>query len=297
MTELPQTDDWCVFHGEASPAEARVFVRLLLAPTCAADRLRGEIVGPFSRYAKTLPATTNFSAARQGDDLLAAVTLPDPCFWSPELPYLYRVRVRLEHSAHEIWSEERTFGVRRLGVRGRRIYFEAKNWVLRGAMTHESPDFPWDDWRAFDLAPVVCGPSEAFCREADRQGVLLAAILPQAAPRPAELVKRWQRHPAVGLVVTEPLVEFSPDFRAAAPNMIFAAQGDVDRSTVPGWADATWRQLRNPADVSKWTTGIQRPLVVVRRSTGVALPAQLRAACDRLQSDLADAGEFAGYVV
>ncbi len=295
MTELPQSDDWLVFHGEASPAEAHVYVQLRLPQSSAADRLCGEITGPFSQYARTLPATTRFAAPCRNDEFLAAIVLTDPCFWSPELPYLYKVRVALEQSGNEIWSDERAFGIRRLGVRGQRFYFEAKNWVLRGAHARESTDFPWEAWRELDLTPCVREPSDAFCQEADRHGVLLAALLEQPAQLQNDLLKSWQRHPAVGFIVCDASAELSSVTRGAATNAILVARLSSDFQTLPSWADAAWAE--SPVAIAATAPGIEAPFLAVRRSPGNSSPAEFRAACDRWQRELAGTGEFAGYVV
>ncbi len=293
--ELPQSDDWLVFHGEASPAEAHVYVQLRLPQSCEADRLRGEITGPFSRYARTLPATTRFAAPCRDDEFLTAIVLTDPCFWSPELPYLYQVRVALEQSGIEVWSDERAFGIRRLGVRGRRFYFEAKNWVLRGAHAQESTAFPWEDWREHCLTAFVREPSEAFCREADRHGVLLAALLEQPAHLQSALLNSWQRHPAVGFIVCEASADLSSETRHAAINSILVAKLTSDFRSLPPWADAAWAE--SPVAIAATALAIEAPFLAVQRSPGNRSPAEFRAACDRWQRELAGTGEFAGYIV
>ncbi len=293
MPIVPRSDDWLIFHGEASPAEARIYVQMRLESPSAFDRLRGEITGPFSRYARTLSATTRFDVSVTCADVLAETVLPDPCFWTPELPYLYRVRLTLERAGDVVWSEERTFGIRRLGVRGRRLYFEAKNWVLRGAFAEESPEFAWDDWRELHLAPVIRDPSEEFCTVADQRGVVICAMTTPDVARLNQRLTCWQRHPSVGLIFVHPELEFAADFRALSRNSIFAAELVGDPQRLPDWAD-----------IALWNFAIGGPLgaqfaptLAIRRLVRAAAPSDLREACDFLQRDLASNQELAGYLV
>ncbi|MDZ4781882.1 MAG: hypothetical protein SGJ19_16650 [Planctomycetia bacterium] len=292
MPDLPRSDDWLIFHGEASPAEARVYVRLRVDKPEAFHRLRGEITGPFSRYARTLSATTRFDVAVAGREVLAQRVLPDPCFWTPELPYLYQVRLTLERAGQCIWSDERTFGIRRLGVRGRRLYFEAKNWVLRGAFVEELADFDWDVWRELDLAPVVRAPSEAFCAAADLRGVLLGAMTTEDEPLD-EPLRRWQRHPSVGLILVDAATKFDPELRRLVPNTIVAAEFAAGSRPLPGWADvALWSFAIGGLPAAQ-----SSPTLAIRRLGRPAQPADLRDGCDFLQRDLAGSQELAGYLV
>jgi hypothetical protein len=292
VADLPSADDWQVFHGEASPAAARIYVRMRLPSPPAVDRLRGEITGPFSRYARTLPATTRIDAVVRSQDVLAETVLIDPCFWTPGLPYLYRVRLSLESSGQALWNEERTFGIRRLGVRGRQFVLEGKAWVLRGGMVHDTTRFDWDAWREQELAAFVREPEEAFCAEADQRGVLLAARVAVPETPSEALLHRWQRHPSVGLVVVPAEAANHAQFADAPSNWIIAS--DVDgREQPPPWADA----LVCKASFLEQASSVARPVIVVRSASRPIAAAAIRSECDRLQRDLAGQSQFSGYLV
>ena len=84
-----------VFFGEVHPAAARVYASLQtddLPRNCA---LSGSIRGPFCRYASTLQSSASLVSRSHNGGLLAEAVLPDPCFWTPDLPHLYRVQVEL----------------------------------------------------------------------------------------------------------------------------------------------------------------------------------------------------------
>ncbi len=293
VAEFPSADDWQVFHGDANPAAARIYVRMRLAESAAFDRLRGEIVGPFSRYARTLPATTRFEAMVHGPNVLAEAALIDPCFWTPELPYLYRVRLTLEAAGQVRWSDERTFGVRRLGVRGRQFSLEGKNWVLRGGLVDDTTDFDWDGWREQELVAFVREPDDAFCAEADQRGVLVAATVASPCHRLETLLLSWQRHPSVGIVLLPAELTVPGELLGLSPNTLFVAEMPFDPTPTPAWADAVLYQ--GPA--LETMSQAQVPRLIARRLPGRTSPKSIRSACDALQSDFASVAQFSGYLV
>jgi hypothetical protein len=46
-------------------------------------RIEGLITGPYCAYARTLPATYPIRSGQ--------VSIVDPCYWTPELPFLYQI--------------------------------------------------------------------------------------------------------------------------------------------------------------------------------------------------------------
>jgi hypothetical protein len=285
----PHADDWRVFHGEASPAEARVYVSLMLPDAAAPLTLSGVIHGPKSRYARTLPSSTRFKGTRRDAELLAEVILPDPCCWSPAAPYLYTAEVQLESDGHVLWQDTRLFGIRRLGARGQKLYLDAQNWVLRGGFVSDTSDFSWEDWREHDLAAVVTNPTEAFCAEADQRGLLIVAALEADAAGFANQMRSYQRHPSVGMVLAPAQIQLPADARALAPNALFAAKVD-EYEPVPDWADVVWRNAA--PSISEPSTSLPE---VIARPGAERSPAVIRAACDALQRDAVRLGDRAGY--
>ncbi len=130
--------------------------------------------------AASTPATPR---ERGVEGLLAEAVVPDPCFWTPELPFLYRAEIELRRGAELLWRCERLLGIRRLGVRGQSLFFDGKRFVLRGAMRPPMGSGEWgmgndeafarESWTAL----VVPEPSDEVCELASRRGVLLVADL------------------------------------------------------------------------------------------------------------------------
>src|SRR5262245_28286526 len=90
-----------VFFGDASTAEARVYARMVACHDASDCRLSGAVIGPQCDYARTLSTTVPLVDIRQistkhgANVLLAEAIVPDPCFWSAEVPLLYLVEVEL----------------------------------------------------------------------------------------------------------------------------------------------------------------------------------------------------------
>ena len=157
-------------------------------------QLTGRLIGPECRFAKTLPATIPFIDRGPGKGLLAEAIVPDPCFWTPELPFLYRAIVEVYSSRSVVrpfitaafgseaqarrerddYTIDRPFGIRRLGTIGRSLYLDGNRWVARGVCVDQatddgSPRRP----RLLQPALMLPAPDDAFCLEASRLGVPL----------------------------------------------------------------------------------------------------------------------------
>ncbi len=288
----PRADDWLVFHGEASPAEARIYLKLRFSGDLADLKLTGTILGPTSRYARTLQATTRFERPISDAESLVEVILPDPCFWSPAAPYRYTAKLQLERAGERVWGDERSFGIRRLGARNERIYFDAQNWVLRGAVAREPRSLDWDAWREHDLAAIVEDPSEAFCTEADERGLLVIARSGATGTALQSQLLAWQRHPSVGIIVLDATSELSAAERAVVPNTILAARHDRPDTPIPDWAEIVW-QLEPAGSTA---TPERRLARIIERPAYAEGPGAARSICDAAQRDWAGRGHLAGFV-
>ena len=300
-----------IFFGQATPAEARVYVRLEMPGMPSNLTLSGKLSGPFCRYSQTLPLTVPLHVIKgdpkvgllpAGDGggpqaLLAEVVIPDPCFWMPDLPFIYRVQLELRRGTEIIDKAERVLGVRRLGVRGRDLFFEGKRWVLRGIRVGATD---WPDltaWRDAAAVLVVPNPSDQLCEELSQTGILVVAELQGTAADIATELARLSRWPAVGVAILKCTETLGIEIRRRAPNIL------LGRRTKPGAAvEAEWAHvaLCEASDLARFSGCAQEtrlPVIAERRTTQRLPPNAARAECDRLQSDLADVGDFAGYVV
>jgi len=238
--------------------------------------------------------------------------VPDPCYWTPELPFLYSASIELVGAspANLASSEEleaskqivqRLFGMRRLGAHQRKLIFEAAPWVPRGVVRERCDASELETARRASAVLVVPGPDDDYCRAASEIGVLLIAPLSGATEQVLSELRRLSKWPSVGIAMIDAGQDLPAAVRRHAPNMLLAASlGAASRGigrleSAPSWAHLVVRHARD-------ATGRMEPPhpalpeIVIRTPRETLDISAGRAACDRLQSELADAGQFAGYL-
>lgn len=297
-----------VFFGEANNAAARVYARWTQAGFPRDCRLTGRVIGPTCVYSHTLSAAIPMRpkppSGERGDAetsagaaLLAEAVVPDPCFWTTELPFLYRVEAELRRGDHVMARAERLLGIRRLGAYGKRLIFEGRGWVARGVHVRAVPERPLGDWRTADLAMVVEQPDDALCAEASRLGVLLIAEVAGASALQDEL-QRLARWPAVAAALLPPAAALDGASRRAATNLLV---GQRERSSgggvQPSQIDLVVCENDAFEQIATMASGITLPVMAWRRAGWCDELAEARRACDLLQRDLTSLGEFAGFLV
>jgi hypothetical protein len=273
-----------VFLGETSNAEARIYARL---PQLAGEySLRGSVTGPYCQYNRTLPATIPLVDRGPGAGLLAQAIVPDPCFWSPELPMVYRAKVELHHAGQTVARAERLLGVKPLGVRGQQLVHEGKKLVLRAVRHDHVPVTPLADWREQSATVDIDEPDDAWLEEASHVGVWVIARIRHIEGDLSAAVRRLARWPAVAVIA----VPSNSEARLSQfpGNCILAQIAPSDRSA----ASEPWCQ----AVIATVATADSRPVLIQRDGRFENL-AEARRACDQLQADFASRGQFAGYIV
>jgi hypothetical protein len=284
-----------IFAGDSSDALARVYATLPRAGLPDDARLEGELVGPYCRHSQTLPARIRFLDRGPGATLLAEATVPDPCFWTPDLPFMYSAELRGIQGNETIAAIKRPFGICRLGVHGKSLYLDAKRFVLRGARIEPTAIDDVFTAKQSASALFVADPSDQFLQEASEEGILLAVDLP--ASQPAAELTRLGRWPAVAVVVLEGGISAGKELRLAARNTLLAQQvNQSGRVSAPApWAHLLWWQIENES-ISTPTLADNMPIIAYRPTSKNATIEESRRACDRLQADLSPLGDFAGYI-
>lgn len=244
-----------------------------MAPAALGEHrvLTGEVAGPRSRYASTLAARVPLRMVRGAGGAspaetaaLAEAVVPDPCCWTPEQPFLYRVKVELHCDGRPAAAAEFEIGFRPLGVANGALRYAGKPYRLMGCRREAAPDASWGAWRESGLALLTPLPDDAVCRAASEVGVWLIAELPSHVDVSAELA-RLQRWPSVAMAI-------APDRGAPAPRVrnLVVAQRD------PGAAAAA-----SPHRLAATTIDFDAPLyslsagglfVAAAAATGVGLP-------------------------
>lgn len=291
-----------IFFGDANNALARVYARLPTGHLPESCRLMGRVVGPTCFYSRTLPATMKLAArpAPAGEALLAEAIVPDPCFWTSDLPFLYQVEVGLHRGDELIESTERPLGIRPLAINRRQFFWEGRAWVARGVSAAALPSAPLAEWRAADLVMCVERPSDDLCAEASRLGTVLAAEISGDSDEVVCEAGRLARWPAVAMLLLDAGTPVAAAARQVARNLPL---GRLQSSSDAGAdADLIVCEGRSPEMIAGCAASVGQshrpPAVLARHDSGWHDSlADARRACDTLQAQLAGRGEFAGYLV
>jgi hypothetical protein len=320
MCDIIDLDALELFFGEATDAEARVYGRLPWHGPLNGWQLTGTLTGPECRFAKTLPAKFDFHDLGPGQGLLAEAIVTEPCFWAPDLPFLYRCSVGVQPSgcsrtalpsrltAQESRPTERWFGIRRLGAIGRSLYLDGKRWVARGFCRARADVSELTAAREVSAVLRVRSPDDAFCLEASRLGVPLFVDPDADAARLLHEIRRLAKWPSVFAIILDSSLPMSAEHRAAARNTLFAVTwprlsetraaslGEPRPRAVPDWAQLAICSAVSTDFFAAAVRNCQLPIIAVRQISPNASIPQARAASDRLQFDLAPVGQFAGYL-
>jgi hypothetical protein len=297
-----------IFYGEASNNLARVYARVTGVPGGAEFSLSGFVRGPECKYCKTLPTNTALVDAGAGESLLAQALVPDPCFWSPDVPSRYRVHVDLRRGNSVVESTEREFALRNFGCRGKNFFLEGRRWVLRGVTADNPSVEELPAWREARATLFIENPGDEICREATRIGVVVVPWIgmEQSAEKELNEVRRLAKFGAVPMVLIQSAAIPLETLRRAAPNLVFGLDVGWDSPfldgqcpsyyTFPG-AEFAFVQVKQFEKFARLVDNSPHPVVAWRPIHEQIPFAEARAACDVLQRDLAPFGDYAGYVV
>lgn len=291
-----------LFYGQTTAAASHLYARLADLPGGGDWTLTGKVRGPECELAESLSATFALQDLGAGPTLLGRALITEPTCWTPDVPAQYVVQLELRRGGTLQGTVERSIGIRPLGARGNSLFLEQRRWVLRGVFADEAPPAEPDDWRAAPAVMVVEGPSESLCEQASRRGAMIVARLSdEAGSSVAERLRRLAQHAAVIGAIIRHDADSPGDLRAAAPNLLLAAEVAAPArwpagAALPDWAQLAAVHVTQPADLLAWKEpGL--PLVAIRPRGWCDSLAEARRGCDELQRDLATVVDCAGYIV
>ena len=291
------TDQLCIFHGEATPATARVYVRLD-AQDARDVSLEGTVTGPYCAYATTLPATVALQNLGPDPAPLAAATIVDPCFWSAGMPFYYHVQAQVCRQDCVLESVDQEIGIGRLGARDRSLYVDGRRWVLRGAEREQVEAADLAAWREASLALVAADPAPDLCQTASEVGVPIVARLPQTGDLLIDRLRQLAPWAAVGMAIVQDESLEASVVRQAVPNLLLAqCVAPASPLRLKSWAQIAICEVGGIDDFACRTRDCAVPVVAYRRLPNRREPAAARAVCDQLQRDLAPLQDVAGYIV
>jgi hypothetical protein len=298
--------------GPTTPSLARVQACLPVEIDIPSDAaLVGEIVGPRCRFARTLESTTPFRRLTPRHDFVAEAILPDPCFWSDEVPMLYTAHFRLQQAGATVETAGINFGIPAIDGNRGSIYRQGKRWVPRGVYADAS-SFARDPatlkrqlavWREASAVLCVVAPSDELCAAASEWGVWMIAEIEQGDESTVcRQLARLSRHAAVFMAILPRDVSATSDMVGIAPNVLLAEPFEeapsADRDKRFGKAACVVIDAEDVTQFAQRTRDRRWLPIFARRRLGEATGvSEARRQCDRLQADLAPSGDFAGYLV
>ncbi len=292
-----------VWNSAVSSIGTNLYVRLRRANASGDLRLQGTVRGPFSQTSQTLPTTFQLVDLGGGDSVLAKAHVTDPCAWTAQVPSIYRLNATLTRTHEPVAEFELEIGIRNLSTVGQSLCAE-KRVVLRGADIQRTNWTDLAEWRAAQATILALSPDTALCQHATQEGVPMVARLTDASSC-AEEIFRLSRFPSVQVV----WLDFPP---GSASSM--ALENDMLPKTLEAIDLPHLLLAGNASDVAHWdqydilvarpgdladedVLTMNKPMIAVRPLETKVSPSGARAACERLQRDLAPACDLAGYFV
>lgn len=293
----PQFDFLELWTGKATEHDARVYARVPRDSLGESARWSGTLRGPFTQRGNTLPATFHFRDLGPGPTVLAECLVTDPCYWFPGEPFRYELIVELR-AGSESWRYRQDFAIRPLSATARDFRLSRKRWVPRGIYAAEITPSEVRAWIQLAAVPIVSRPSEELLRHCLVEGLpIMVAMNPTDRTSVAE-VWNWSRTTCVVATIWPGTDLALKEYFPRKPRLLLGQPRTPDRSREPDdWTDFHMVGAKDLEGLADRDSSGSRPIVVQRTLTSALPLAEMRAACDQLQRDMAPIGDFAGYVV
>lgn len=262
-------------------------------------RLRSELHGPVCAFARTLPSVVAAKVSRDGRGVEFLVT--EPCYWTPSLPFLYDLRLRSQDAEGTIRELDRSLGLRRLIAHGRDLRLNGERIVLRGACREQLEPSRLAEARAAETAILTRFPNDESYDAAATTGVFLVADAAADSGDLVSIIRELSWHPAVALVLLNRAQLAEDRTRSARRmNLLLAQRIRAEETAVESdiaAADVIVAELDEGERPPAWMARVAKPVIAIRRGRVYADLYEARAACDRLQAELAPEFNLAGYFV
>ncbi len=282
-----------------SPTEHQVNFALCDGSQGRLKSFRGNLTGPYCQYARTLPATFSVPACvcLPGISHLTQQIITDPCFWTPQLPYLYHFEGEVKLADETVQSWSHTIGFRRWEVAGRNLRSERRRIVLRGAVASAESALDLRAAHEAEVTLIVQEPSDSFLQQASECGVMVIADLRNVDTdlTPQLMKLAWQ--PSVVLVLVDSRSGFYIPHSTTLGHRVPAHAQRVPESIAHDWASVLLVELNTGEQPPRWLAKADKPVIAIRRGEDYAGFTTARQACDRLQAELAPEFDLAGYFV
>ena len=254
-----------------------------------------ELYGPRCEYGRTLASTFRGSAKSDGS---VEFMVTEPCYWSPAMPFLYELR-RTDHLAN---GETHLLGLRQLIAHGRNLRLGGERIVLRGA-AYQGLDADTAS-RAHDAeCSVALSLADEFeFSEASRLGAFVLLDATRFDGDLGTLLEKVSWQPGTAIVtLSRERLELARELPGRAAGVLLAQQFDSldwgDANSLATGVAVIVAMLADGERPPAWMRTCGRPVVAIRCRAAYAGFEEARAACDRLQAELAPEFDLAGYFV
>jgi len=291
--------------SEQTESSACVFLEF---PTEAGNRsLTGKLIGPHCEYARTLPAEFSFVEFSPPDiEIFSDLNRPkyiaqviDPCYWTPELPFLYDLQVSLQREDGKNVEYQAKVGLTRWECHWRNLRLESRRIVLRGSSIEQPTTDSIPIARAANTALIVDRYDRAFCDVADQVGVIVCLDLRTAGDSLSSILSQINSSTSVFLVLisSDQSRQKNPDDLWPTNCIVAEFLSTTSPEDYTDLGTVVAFELRGKERPPSWIAKAPRPVIVIRRGEDYADLVAARAACDRLQAELAPEFDLAGYFV
>ena len=264
-------------------------------------RITGNVYGPHCSLSDTLPARIKLKDRGNGQSLLSAAIVPDPCPWSAALPAIYRVSTEILNDDQTLGIDEQLLGFKTLAVKHSHFVLTdlngfTKRWVLRAAAGSVSLALSdqGEECRELRLSRVVTNPTRDECQQSTEQGLWLVAVLDLPETEIQAKLDELSQWPCVALCILSSQTDSS--LSITAPNNLLLAAYDVSPESLPDWAQLIAADVSNVESFNNRYRNSHIP-VLAHHITDYNNDRKARETCAQLQALLAPEGDYAGYIV
>ncbi|BBO32156.1 hypothetical protein [Lacipirellula parvula] len=254
-----------------------------------------ELYGPRCEHGRTLAST--FRGKLTADKRIEFL-VTEPCYWSAAMPFLYELRRVGAGATND--GVVHTLGLQRLSAHAVNLRLGGERIVLRGAVATALNEQTVREAHEAESAIIATAAKEILdLSAASRWGATVLVDASSFAGDIQQLRQRLSWEPAVAALLHAAGVHDRTDENAFLTGVVLPSQQWQDAVNSAG-AQLIVADLAAGERPPAALVALGKPVIAVRRSPEFASFAEARAACDRLQAELAPefnlAGYFAGHV-